>query len=167
MSSLADVDVDVKEKKAAKTEPGTTGLRPEAKAGEKKEPPKSPGVTEKGREPATTPSAEPGRVLAGFQSDSIGMDDKDKLDIEGVVEAFCSVMLSQKVHPPLSIGLFGDWGSGKSFFMEEMWAAGQGADQGSARKGQLRLARPRGPNPLQRLALLRRQSVGELRHAHL
>ena len=121
MSSLADVDVDVKEKKAAKTEPGTTGLRPEAKAGEKKEPPKSPGVTEKGREPATTPSAEPGRVLAGFQSDSIGMDDKDKLDIEGVVEAFCSVMLSQKVHPPLSIGLFGDWGSGKSFFMEEMW----------------------------------------------
>ncbi len=117
MASLADD----KEKKVKKKEPHKAAPRPEPKVGEKKEPPKSPGATERGKKPATKPSAEPGRVLAGFQSDSIGIDDKDKLDIEGVVEAFCSVMLSQKVHPPLSIGLFGDWGSGKSFFMEEMW----------------------------------------------
>lgn len=61
----------------------------------------------------------PGRILAGYQADSIGTE--DKLNIGPIVDAFCSVMLSKKVDPPLSIGLFGDWGSGKSFFMEEMW----------------------------------------------
>jgi predicted KAP-like P-loop ATPase len=32
-------------------------------------------------------------------------------------------MLAKEVIPPLAIGLFGDWGSGKSFFMDSMQAA--------------------------------------------
>ena len=36
---------------------------------------------------------------------------------EGEAEALARLILDRDVHPPLSIGLFGDWGSGKSFFM--------------------------------------------------
>lgn len=32
----------------------------------------------------------------------------------------CSVVAARNVDPPLSIGLFGAWGTGKSFFMEKM-----------------------------------------------
>ena len=88
---------------------------------EQPKPPKRPKQPRQPKPRKPAPAAELGPVLAGFHSDSISIKDKDKVNIEGVVEAFCSVMLSRKVHPPLSIGLFGDWGSGKSFFMEEMW----------------------------------------------
>jgi hypothetical protein len=57
--------------------------------------------------------------LAGFRSDGVS-DQKDLLDIKHDVEALCSVIAARDVEPPLSIGLFGDWGSGKSFFIEEM-----------------------------------------------
>ena len=32
------------------------------------------------------------------------------------------VLAHRDVDPPISVGLFGDWGSGKSFFMAEMRA---------------------------------------------
>jgi KAP family P-loop domain len=46
-------------------------------------------------------------------------DDKgpDLLNVKDDVEAFAAVMAAHDLHPPLSVGLFGDWGSGKSFFM--------------------------------------------------
>ncbi len=59
----------------------------------------------------------PGRIQAGFFADK---DDVDRLNITPIVEAMCSVVLSRNVDPPLSIGLFGDWGSGKTFFIDEM-----------------------------------------------
>ena len=36
------------------------------------------------------------------------------------VEAMASLVAAWSVEPPLSIGLFGEWGSGKSFFMQKM-----------------------------------------------
>lgn len=45
---------------------------------------------------------------------------EDHLGIQGDVNAVCEVITDPEVAPPLAVGLFGAWGSGKSFFMEKM-----------------------------------------------
>jgi hypothetical protein len=58
-------------------------------------------------------------VIAGYHSDTSGkIDDQFGQGLE--VETLCSVMLAKDVTPPLSIGLFGDWGTGKTFFIDMM-----------------------------------------------
>ena len=54
-------------------------------------------------------------LLAEFDADS----DKgeDQLDIKSDVLAFAGLIAARTLKPPLSIGLFGEWGSGKTFFM--------------------------------------------------
>jgi hypothetical protein len=44
----------------------------------------------------------------------------DSIGITREVEAMASLVSAWSVQPPLSIGLFGEWGSGKSFFMQKM-----------------------------------------------
>lgn len=44
----------------------------------------------------------------------------DQLDFENDINSFATVIALKKVDPPLAIGLFGNWGSGKSFFMEKL-----------------------------------------------
>lgn len=44
----------------------------------------------------------------------------DCLSIGSDVRALAQVIASTSVYPPLSIGLFGEWGSGKSFFMTKL-----------------------------------------------
>ena len=44
----------------------------------------------------------------------------DQLDFTNDINSFASVIALEKVKPPLAIGLFGNWGSGKSFFMEKL-----------------------------------------------
>ncbi|MEZ5024499.1 MAG: P-loop NTPase fold protein, partial [Chitinophagales bacterium] len=53
-----------------------------------------------------------------YQSD--GATGKDQLDILHEVDAFMQLVLSKSLQPPLSIGLLGNWGSGKSFFMNKL-----------------------------------------------
>ncbi|HEX8394988.1 MAG TPA: P-loop NTPase fold protein [Longimicrobium sp.] len=45
----------------------------------------------------------------------------DKLSITAEVNALAAVLASRQLKPPLSVGLFGDWGTGKSFFMRRMF----------------------------------------------
>ena len=45
---------------------------------------------------------------------------KDALDIKADYKALASLMASRTLQPPLSIGLFGHWGMGKSFFMNKL-----------------------------------------------
>lgn len=58
--------------------------------------------------------------LAGFLTDY--WYGEDLLDITPDVNALASLVAAWSVEPPLSIGLFGDWGSGKTHFMRQMKA---------------------------------------------
>jgi hypothetical protein len=44
----------------------------------------------------------------------------DQLGVQGDVNAVCEVIVDPEVKPPLAVGLFGRWGTGKSFFMDKM-----------------------------------------------
>jgi len=57
-------------------------------------------------------------AVSGFVSDDLS--GQDLLDIKKEVDELCSVLAAKDVEPPLALGLFGDWGSGKSFFMRMM-----------------------------------------------
>jgi hypothetical protein len=63
-------------------------------------------------------SPTPRPALAGYQSDDPIGD--DLLDITKEVNALASVLAAKDVGPPLALGLFGEWGSGKSFFMSRL-----------------------------------------------
>ncbi len=52
-----------------------------------------------------------------------GIDTKDCLNVEWQANIFAKVIASKSLTPPLAIGLFGDWGSGKSYFMDLMQKA--------------------------------------------
>jgi hypothetical protein len=57
-------------------------------------------------------------AISGFVSDDLS--GQDLLDVNKEVDVLCSVLAAKDVEPPLALGLFGDWGSGKSFFMRMM-----------------------------------------------
>ena len=73
---------------------------------------------QQGLEEALIPSVDPKRLIARFNADQ--GSDTDRLNIDSYVNAFARVMASRELRPPLSIGLFGDWGSGKTFFMNRL-----------------------------------------------
>jgi hypothetical protein len=58
-------------------------------------------------------------TVSGFSADS-SLDQSDYVGIGAEVDAFAYLIAARELKPPLAIGLFGDWGSGKSFFMEAL-----------------------------------------------
>jgi hypothetical protein len=56
---------------------------------------------------------------AGYQSDTT--DGRDLLDIRSDVRAVSALLAARDVKPPLALGLFGNWGTGKTFFMARMY----------------------------------------------
>lgn len=72
--------------------------------------------------------------VAGFASDTINPD-RDELGIQEDVQVLTAVMLAKEVRPPLAVGLFGDWGSGKSFFMKSIKAAAKEMSDNAKKTG--------------------------------
>jgi len=58
-------------------------------------------------------------VNAGFFNDS-AYTGNDLLDFENDVRAFAAIMAHKDTKPPLAVALFGNWGTGKSFFMQHL-----------------------------------------------
>ncbi|HEY3055185.1 MAG TPA: P-loop NTPase fold protein [Thermoanaerobaculia bacterium] len=56
--------------------------------------------------------------LTSFSADVY--TEKDLLDIDRTVDALALLIASTRTETPLSIGVFGPWGSGKSFFMRHL-----------------------------------------------
>ena len=59
------------------------------------------------------------RALTRYAADEAD-GSRDLLDIEADVERLAMLIAARAVDPPLSIGLFGEWGSGKTFFMRAL-----------------------------------------------
>ncbi|HEX5012714.1 MAG TPA: P-loop NTPase fold protein [Candidatus Limnocylindrales bacterium] len=78
------------------------------------------------------------RPVAGFQSDDATGDDLFGLDDE--IDALATVIAASSVEPPLAIGLFGDWGTGKTFFMNMLT---ERIDQIAAKELEAKRATPR------------------------
>lgn len=75
--------------------------------------------------------------VAGYASDVIDIE-KDPLGVQEDVQTLTAVMMAEEVKPPLAIGLFGDWGTGKSYFMKSMRAAAEAMAAGAKSSRSLR-----------------------------
>ncbi|MGH8933620.1 MAG: P-loop NTPase fold protein [Egibacteraceae bacterium] len=79
----------------------------------------------KARHPFTPPHAEVPKILADQvlrrrPPDRPEDEPGDLVGIQAEVDAFAYLIASRALVPPLAVGLFGDWGSGKSFFMRSL-----------------------------------------------
>lgn len=69
------------------------------------------------------PAGDRPETLATLNDDRASASGADPLGIQPDVEAFARLICMDQAASSLSIGLFGDWGSGKSSFMERLQAA--------------------------------------------
>lgn len=89
-------------------------------------PPPPPSGTQQTESPTAAPVDAPDRMFASSIADTVPLPGSgrvraaDRLGTAADVEMLASVILARNTSLPLAIGLFGDWGSGKSFFMAQL-----------------------------------------------
>lgn len=62
---------------------------------------------------------QPPRAIS-YVNDQAGEKVSDRLGREGVIRSLATLLAWKDLKPPLALGIFGPWGSGKTFFMETM-----------------------------------------------
>ncbi len=62
----------------------------------------------------------PARILDPTAVNDNAEGNEDLLDVERDIERFARLIAAADLAPPLAIGLFGEWGSGKSFFIDHL-----------------------------------------------
>ena len=87
--------------------------------------------------PITPVSYVEGETPSAFADSARRASQNDSLDMKRQADILTALLVAEEVHPPLAIALLGDWGVGKSYFMQIMRetvaaAAGRGRP-GSAR----------------------------------
>jgi peptidoglycan hydrolase CwlO-like protein len=60
-------------------------------------------------------------LLTKIDSDSVDNANEDLLSIDDEAIAISKVLCAKDAAPPIAIGLFGEWGSGKTFFMRRIY----------------------------------------------
>ncbi|MDI5973733.1 P-loop NTPase fold protein [Streptomyces sp. SL13] len=56
--------------------------------------------------------------LPGYRSDGLAAGAVDELERDGEARAVAELVTARTASPPLAVGLFGDWGEGKSHFLD-------------------------------------------------
>jgi hypothetical protein len=59
--------------------------------------------------------------ISSFTSDDPLTPAVDLLNVEDEAAAFARILAARSVKPPLAVGIFGEWGSGKTFFMRRIY----------------------------------------------
>jgi len=80
----------------------------------------SPPLSSTPDEPSPKPKPNV-ETISSVTSDDPFSPPRDLLDIQGEAAAFARILAAKSIKPPLAIGIFGDWGSGKSFFMRSIY----------------------------------------------
>jgi hypothetical protein len=96
-------------------------------------------------EPTTGPTEPYRRAFPGFVGDEPSAH--DHLGFENDVRSLCTLLVAKQVEPPISVGLFGDWGTGKSTFMRQMRAEIREIARQAAAAEEARKTDPSRPEP--------------------
>jgi low affinity Fe/Cu permease len=65
---------------------------------------------------------EPVRLIVPAITDDAVEGHQDRLGVDADARAMAALVASRRLEPPLAIGLYGEWGSGKTFFMKRVQA---------------------------------------------
>jgi hypothetical protein len=96
--------------------------------------PPPPPSEETGAHPPPLPPPSPAFLVSGFSADRTTDHSSDPLETEADVLAMARLICHEDADPPISIGVFGGWGSGKSTFMEALqWEVAVLADPAAKR----------------------------------
>lgn len=63
---------------------------------------------------------EPARLIVPAITDDTIEGHPDRLGVDSDARALAALVASRQLEPPLAIGLYGEWGSGKTFFMKRV-----------------------------------------------